>query len=373
MMDFSGYTKEYIEDEMLNQVSEDVDTREGSMIQTAVAPGAWFLEGLYLTLVQMQDNSYSQTAVGSYLDMITEARGVSRKAATPAVREGTFDAPVPMGSRFKTINGAASVVFVSSDLISSSPYKYKLTCETPGIIGNSYTGAILPITAINGLNEASIGTILTVGTDEETDAQLRARYKESFDVPGFAGNISAYRKAILEIAGVGAVQVYPAYNGGGTVLCSILDSNYEPALQALIDTVQNEICPPVNDPSIEGFGMAPIGADVTITTGTTLTLDMSVTITWAPGHGTGEDIQAVKDAINNYVKSVAATWGDALVTYNVQYNVIVYASRVLAAILSVEGVVNATSLLINGSASDVTCTETSALQQVPDLGEVTIS
>ena len=54
MIDFSEYTKEYIQEEMLDQVDPDIDTREGSMVQTAVAPGAWFLEGSYLTLAQMQ-------------------------------------------------------------------------------------------------------------------------------------------------------------------------------------------------------------------------------------------------------------------------------------------------------------------------------
>ena len=172
MIDFSEYTREYIQEQMLDQVDEDIDTREGSMVQTAVGPGAWFLEGLYMTLAQMQDNSYSQTAVGEYLDYITEGRGIVRKAATPAVRQGTFDAQIPENSIFQTLNGDNSVNFVSGDLIShvGSTYVYKLTCQEPGIIGNSYTGPILPVTAINNLTQASIGAIITVGSDEETDA-----------------------------------------------------------------------------------------------------------------------------------------------------------------------------------------------------------
>ena len=375
MIDFSQYTKEYIEEQMLSQVDQNVDTREGSMIQTAVAPGAWELEGLYLLLSQLQTNSYSQTAVGDYLDLITQARGITRKLATPAVREGTFDAEIPAGSRFKTINGTDSVIFVSGDQIShvGSTYVYKLTCETAGIIGNAYSGPILPITAIAGLNSASIGTTISVGTDDETDSALRARYEASFEIAGFGGNISSYRNTILAIAGVGAVQVYPAYNGGGTVLCSILDQSYEPAQQALIDAVQTEICPPVNAPSSLGFGMAPIGADVTITTATELDLDIAVTITWDAGHGTAEDIQAVEDAIDSYIKSVAETWGDEIVGYTVQYTLVVYIARILAAILSVDGVLNATNLTVNGASTDITCTETSALQEVPKMGTVTIS
>jgi uncharacterized phage protein gp47/JayE len=305
MIDFSEYTKENIEEQMLDQVDPDIDTREGSMVQTAVAPGAWFLEGVYLTLSQMQDNAYSQTATGEYLDMLAEGRGLSRKLATPAVRQGTFDAVIPEGSVFKTINGENSVNFVSGDLISQSNdlYIYELTCQTPGVIGNSYTGSILPVTAIAGLTEASIGAIITVGTDEETDTALRARYYASFEIAEFGGNIASYRNKILAISGVGAVQVYPAYNGGGTVLCSIVDTDYKPAQQALIDTVQNIICPPAeggNTPSPLGYGVAPIGAAVTITTATDVPMNVEFTITMETGISFGPTYQtAIEKAIGD--------------------------------------------------------------------------
>ena len=377
MIDFSEYTREYIQEQMLDQVDEDVDTREGSMVQTAVGPGAWFLEGLYMTLAQMQDNSYSQTAVGEYLDYITAGRGIVRKAATPAVRRGIFDAEIPAGSLFQTINGDASVNFISGDLIShTDTYIYELTCQEAGVIGNSYTGPILPVTAINNLTQASIGSIITVGADEETDDALRARYNASFEVPAFGGNISAYRNTILGISGVGAVQVYPAYNGGGTVLCSIVDSNYEPAQQALVDTVQDYICPAEDggsSPSPNGYGYAPIGAEVTIMTATALDVDVEFTITMETGVAFGPSYQtAIEEAIGDYIKTAAGTWGAELVTDRVEYTVIVYVSRIIAAILTVEGVANVTNLTVNGGTSDLVLTETSALQQIPILGTVIV-
>jgi uncharacterized phage protein gp47/JayE len=378
MLDFSEYTKEYIEDQMLDQVDPDIDTREGSMVQTAVAPGAWFLEGLFLTLAQMQDNAYSQTAVGEYLDYICESRGIYRKQATAAVRQGTFDAPVPAGSVFQTLNGANSVNFVSGDLISNvdNVYVYKMTCQTAGEIGNAYTGSIIPVTAINNLTEASIGTIITVGTDEETDDALRARYNDSFGAVSFAGNISAYRSEILKISGVGAVQVYPAYNGGGTVLCSIVDSDYKPAQQALIDTVQSVICPAEdggNAPSPNGYGFAPIGAAVDITTAAQLSIDVEFTITMETGVPFTPEYQTkIETAIGDYIESAAENWGNPLVSNKVEYSVIVYVARILTAILSVEGVANVTNLTVNGGTTDLVLTETSSTQQIPILDEVII-
>ena len=51
---------------------------------------------------------------------------------------------------------------------------------------------------------------------------------------------------------------------------------------------------------------------------------------------------------------------------------ILLAAEVTAAILSVEGVVNAAEIQLNGSASDLILTETGAAQQVPVLGTVTL-
>ena len=60
MIDFSGYTREVIQKEMLDQVDPNIDTREGSMIQTAIGPAAWYLEGVYMILKQIQDNARRQ-------------------------------------------------------------------------------------------------------------------------------------------------------------------------------------------------------------------------------------------------------------------------------------------------------------------------
>lgn len=377
MIDFSQ-TKAEIQSEMLGQVDNSLDKREGSLIQTAIAPGAWWLEGFLMKLAYWQNNGNSETATGEALDWIVELRGITRKAATAAVRQGTFDAEIPTGSTFKTINGANSVIFESGDLISQTgnTYVYQLTCQQTGIIGNEYTGAILPITAIAGLTTATIGTIITQGTDEETDDSLRERYNETFGAPAYGGNISEYRQAILAIAGVGAVQVYPAYNGGGTVLCSILNDDMEPASSALISTVQNEICPLVDsNPSPNGYGVAPIGAAVTITTGSALTLNMSFDVTFEGTIQNGLELYRtdIENAIENYLASVRDSWDTASVGQTITYPVAVYAARVIYAILTVEAVVNVTNLLINGVSGDLTLTETSALQQVPMLGTVIIN
>lgn len=381
MIDLSGYTKQAIEQAMLQQVSSGIDTREGSLIQTAAGLAAWFLEGVYYTdLSHLQQNTTAQTAVGDALDLLAAERGLVRRQATAAIRQGTFNVAIPTGSQFKTINGASSLIYTSGTEISGSgsTWIYQMTCTTPGEAGNSYTGPLLPITAISGLTTATLGDIITPGSDEETDDSLRQRYFLTFDTAAFGGNIAAYRNTILAIDGVGAVQVYPAYNGGGTVLCSILDSQLTPAEPGLVEQVQNIICPSEDGgstPSPNGYGYAPIGAAVNITTGTELTLDITCDIQFAASVPNGVEVyqSQIEQAIQSYISSVNATWGQALVSQTISYPVVVYASRIVAAILTVPNVINVTNLLINGSAADVQCTETAQLQQVPTLGTVIIN
>ena len=382
MIDFKDekYTRKEIESRLLSQVSNSIDKRQGSIIQTALGPVAWYLEGLYMLLEQVQENAYAGSAVGEFLDRIVAERGLTRKASTPAIRKGIFDVEVPIGSTFKTINGANSVIFEVGEQISAQEgeYVYSLSCQTAGIIGNSYFGTILPVTAVAGLKSAVIGEVIVSGSEEETDASLRARFFETFDVAAFGGNIAAYRNAILAIDGVGAVQVYPAWKGGGTVLCSILDSELTPAEPGLISKVQATICPTeVNEEvaSANGYGIAPIGASVTITTAINLVLNISATIQFAATVQSGVEIyqKEIEQKIQKYLKSVCESWGSAIKSQKISYVVAVYSSRIVAAILEIPNVVNVTDVMINGASGDLILTETAELQQIPSLGVVTIN
>ena len=379
MIDFGQYTAKAIEKEMLKQVPSDIDTREGSMIQTAVGPAAWYLEGLYLLLAQMQDNASADKAVGEYLDRKAAERGLTRNPAGAAVRKGSFNVMVPAGARFKTINGSDSVIFSTGEFLSQTEdgYSYKMLCSTPGIIGNHYVGNLLPITAVSGLNSAVLGELIIAGVEEESDDSLRARFYDTFNKAAFGGNIQSYRKAILEITGVGAVQVYPVWQGGGTVLCSILDDAFKPALPALVEQVQRAVCPPEEgeaEPSAYGYGLAPIGAKVTITTATPLQLDIRCSIEFASG--TQDEISlyqsAIEEKIEEYLKTVSKSWGAPVKGYKVDYSITVYVSRIIFAILSIEQIVNVTDVLINGLGEDLHLIETANLQQIPVLGTVVI-
>ena len=380
MIDFSNHTYGNILSRQLKRVPDTIDKREGSMIQTALGPESWYLEGLYLDLDSVQKNAYAETAGGDFLNLLVAERGLTRKDATNAVKKGVFNREVSVGSRFSALTGSGYLTYQVTEFIAQTDagYTYRMQCETAGEIGNNYSGQLIAIDYVTGLTSAELTELLAAGTEEETDDSLRKRYLATFDVASFGGNLASYRNAILAIEGVGAVQIYPAWQGGGTVLCSILNSSLNPAGSELITSVQNTICPPEDGetgPSANGYGVAPVGAVVTIGTGTELVLNLSLTVQFLSTVQNGETAykSQIEEKIESYLETVRQSWGTMLKSQKIEYAVTVYISKIINAVLSISEIVNVTDVTINGSASDVACAEDSSLQQVPILGTVTIN
>lgn len=369
MIDFSQQTYQNILQAMLARVPDIYDKRDTSPIPTALGPAAYALEDFYLSLNKVQQAGFIQTSVGQSLDDLAAIGGLTRYPASPAVRLGTFNTAVPVGARFSTMGSADSINFVVT-APEGGGTQYRLTAETPGTVGNEYVGPLLPITSIQGLTSAQLGEILVPGDDEETDDELRARLIYTLNSRPFGGNIAAYRENILSIDGVGAVQVYPTWNGGGTVKCSILGADWRPAGQTLVAAVQNAIDPHPGQGL--GLGLAPIGAQVTITAPETVVVNVSAQVTLGQGYSIGQVKPLVEASLEAYLLSVRQQWGEQLGTAQVGYSANVYLSRITAAIVGTTGVVNAANVQANGGTADLVMVETGETQQVPVLGTVTL-
>ena len=369
MLDFTNKTYRALLEAMLDRVPNSLDKREGSMIQTALGAGAYSLEEFYLDLDKVQRGGAIQTAVGEDLDNWAMIANVERYSASPAVRLGVFNLDeIPIGARFSTIDGGDSVNFTATERV--GPGEYRLTCETPGVIGNSYTGPILPITVISGLTSAQITDILVPGDDREGEDALRARIISALRERPFGGNVADYKRVVLAIDGVGALQIYPTWDGGGTVKLSIIGADWMPASEQLVEAVQNTVDPPPSQGL--GYGTAPIGARVTVTTPETVEINVSATLAAGPGYTAAQLARPVRQAVDEYLLSIRQEWDQPEESGMTHYASWVYAARVTAAILSVQGVINVTGLTINGAAADMELTEDGLLQQVPVLGEVAV-
>lgn len=368
MIDFSGETYQAIAGRMLERVTEAIDKREGSMIQTAVGPMAYALEEVYLELALLQSGAFVQTAGAEDLDLLAAEQGLSRYPASKAVRLGVFNIDVPLQSRFST-NEPEPVNYTVTERISAG--RFRLTCETAGSIGNRYTGPLLAITYIQGLTSAELSDILVPGDDEETDGTLRARYIEHVNSRPFGGNVASYREAVLAIEGVGGVQIYPTWNGGGTVKCSVIGSDLMPAPPELLETVQTALDPTANAGA--GYGLAPIGAAVTVVAPSTFAVAVAATVSVASGYTLPQLEPEIEAAVEAYFEELRGRWATPTVAGTTTYALAVYRARVSAAVLSVTGVTNVTGLTLNGADADIELVESGTEQQLPVLGTVTLS
>lgn len=375
------YTYDYILTEALSKVPDNVDKREGSIIRDALSPCCYEAAKHILYLADIIEQTYIETANGLWLDGRVIEGGVTRDPATYAKKLGVFktqlDEPcqISIGQSFSTVgdtilNYTAVQVYVNKDG-DVVPGSYIMQCNTVGSVGNSYIGRIVPNDYIEKLASAEITTLLYPGEEEESDDSLRERFLANLMKTAFGGNIAQYRQWAKEIPGIGGVQVYPVWAGGGTVKLSIIDTDYNSCSSEFCQTILEKFDPENSGGETGlGLGIAPIGHKVTVSTPLPRTINVSGKITLLPGYKLKTLLPQIKLALEEYLLSLRQAWENSDDENN--YSVIVYLGRINFAILNVKGVSSAYELQLNGTDTDIRLTETSSLQEIPVLGTVSL-
>ena len=355
---YEEMTFDNIMDRCLARVSSAVDKREGSVIYDAIAPAAFELAVMYVELAYLMDRAFPDTETDEDLTKKCRERSIFRMDATYAVRKGYFEkadgtgCDVEIGARFS----GGDINFVVTEQIAAG--QYSLTAETAGTVGNEYTGNLFPIDYIPELAAARLVDILVPGEDQESDDALRARYFDSLSSQAFGGNVADYKNKTELLPGVGAVKVFPVWNGGGTVKIVLVDSEWGVPSSELVQQVQEAIDPVGTQGT--GMGLAPIGHVVTVTGVTGTTIDVSFTLTF-DGTATWESTQdAVKAAIQSYFDELSQAWADST-------NLIIRVSQIETKILNVDGIIDITGTKINQGTANISLTA----EAIPILGAVT--
>lgn len=375
------YTYDYILTEALSKVPDNVDKREGSIIRDALSPCCYEAAKHILYLADIIEQTYIETANGLWLDGRVIEGGVTRDPATYAKKLGVFktqlDEPcqISIGQSFSTVgdtilNYTAVQVYANEDG-DVVPGSYIMQCNTVGSVGNSYIGRIVPNDYIEKLASAEITTLLYPGEEEESDDSLRERFLANLMKTAFGGNIAQYRQWAKEIPGIGGVQVYPVWAGGGTVKLSIIDTDYNSCSSEFCQTILEKFDPENSGGETGlGLGIAPIGHKVTVSTPLPRTINVSGKITLLPGYKLETLLPQIKLALEEYLLSLRQAWENRDDENN--YSVTVYLGRINFAILNVKGVSSAYELQLNGTDTDIRLTETSSLQEIPVLGTVSL-
>lgn len=376
------YTYKYLMSQALSFVDDSLDKREGSIIYDALAPACYVLAGYYMQLYQVVKNSFAVTATGEWLDQRVKESGITRREATGAIKRADFTddagqaAVVRIGTRWSTVSSTNPITYrvTAQYEQNDAPVAgaYELTCETLGTIGQEYTGPIIPVDFVKGVAAATMSTTLIPGRDAETDDELRERYFDQMSAKAFGGNISDYRNKTREIIGVGDLQIYPVWNGGGTVKLSIVDTAFRAASDEFVQEVQNLI-DPVNASGVQGdgLGIAPIDHKVTVVAPEEVAVNITASIVLQVPYEVGQVQPAVEQAIEAYMVELRHDWATPN-EFN-EYALSVYTSRITAAIVGVPGISNVTNVRLNGAAADITLQQTGQKQQIPVKGTVTLN
>ena len=373
--EFQSKDYDYFLRKMLDAVPDNVDKREGSIIYDALAPAALVMGQQSLDMANVIKETYIKTASGEFLDYRAIEHGTSRYPATQTEAKAKVlnDKKEPLdnvqiGDKFASIGDSPifyAVTKINSDLT------IELTAETAGSSANSYIGQILPVTPNDLLSWAEITEITAPARDVESDDHLRARLLSSQSWIAYGGNVADYLDMTSKIDEVGAAQIYPTWNGSGTVKVVILNNDLMPASASLVQKVKNTLDP--EDKQAEGYGLAPIDHAVTVTAPEILKVDVSIQLQLTDQANKVAVEKGIKDMLNELFSELRKDWNTINATVGRGYSLSIYRSRILSKIMLIDGVADSQLPKLNGEDKDIHLIFSNEVSQLPILGEVTIS
>lgn len=338
---FEDKTFENIMDEMLANVPEDIDTREGSVIYDAIAPIAMELAQVYIDIGLVLEECFADTASYYYLIKRCAERGIMVKEGTPAVLKvhcTPEDIQIENGTAFNIDEWNYSVAG------SLGNGDYLLQCDESGTNGNTPTGDIIPVDDVEGLETIELVELYTPGTDDEEEESLRKRYFASFSESAFGGNCAAYREKADSMDGISGCKVVPAWNGGGTVKLVLLGSDYRAVKENVLESVQESI-DPTKDGS--GAGIAPIGHIVTVDTVKEVAVNVECTLVYVSGY-TWDDVKdSFASAFESYLAQLRESWEE-------ENNLTIRRGQIESILLGITGVDDVTDVQINNKCANYT-------------------
>ncbi len=80
-----------------------------------------------------------------------------------------------------------------------------------------------------------------LGTDTETDAAFLKRFLSFVQTPAASGNAAHYIEWVKQVPGIEAVQVFPLWNGAGTIKVYAIDANSQLLNNDLLSSLQKII------------------------------------------------------------------------------------------------------------------------------------
>ncbi|GBR00560.1 baseplate J/gp47 family protein [Acetobacter oeni] len=167
-------------------------------------------------------------ATGEYADGWGSLKGVTRKAATAAVLSfsfsGTADVPLPAGSSITASNSLIFTTDAEADVDATGALSVQATAADTGTDYNLATGTTVSLSSpVSGITSAgTVVSIMTAGTDEETDATYKTRYLARYADTPQGGAAADYVNWAEAVDGVTRAWCNPLGFGAGSVVVYVM-------------------------------------------------------------------------------------------------------------------------------------------------------
>ncbi|ANY70763.1 baseplate J protein [Paenibacillus sp. BIHB 4019] len=325
---------------MLDASPAEIDKRQGSVTYDLLSPAAIEMALAYIEMDNVLNFGFVDTTYGQYLDLRAAEYGLTRKVSAKSTGTLTFSGAggvtVPVGTRVQTSAAGEEPVYfttTASGTLTGRPATVTVPAEADeaSASGNVAAGAINTVLGgLSGVVTVTNNAAFTGGAVGETEEEFRARILERAAKPATSGNANQYRQWALEVSGVSDAQVIPVWSGPGTVKVVLLAADKTAPDSGTVTAAASYI-----------ESLRPIGATVTVVGATEIPINVSVSVTLAPG-ATIEAVEAqITEGVTAYLASIA--FNDNLVRY----------TRIAAVILDLPPVVDYEDLTVNGGISNV--------------------
>ena len=309
------------------------------------------LQSLLMQADWVLDQSFPQTAQGTYLDYHAETRGITRGAAEKAVGVIRFAAadkvaaacPIEKGTVCMTAEGVRFETTEDAAIAVGSQWAdVPAQAVEAGAGGNVIAGTVTLLSAMPvGVVQCTNPAAFSGGCDAESDEALRGRVLASYQRLPNGANAAYYEQEAMRYPGVAAAKAVGRARGIGTVNVVIATHAGVPdaALLAAVETDLQK--------------KREIAVDVKVLAPTVETVAVTAALKAAPGYTFAEAKAGAQSALE------ALFTGELL-------GKSVTTARLLTLLCGVEGVEN---VHLTAPAADVAVDAT----ELPMLGTVTLS
>lgn len=332
---YKEQTEKVIKERLLQKMEVPLNKSEGSDLSNISAGFALGLSEGYSAL-----DAFIELIMGDALDEslipYAESFGIFHKKGEKARGTATII------GKIGTVIKSGTLMKTTSELVYKTEEAVTLEMESVQValvaehVGAHYNGQPVALKLI--IDQPSVLNIVadafSGGVDVESLESLSQRLKDHLRRPSSSGNINDYVNWATSVTGVSKCKVMPLWNGGGTVKCVVYGELGEPVSDATLEEVQTLI-----------NTLRPITAEVTVATVTNKLANLRIQgLKFASGFSEIKVKESILKNLNDYLKSVEP--GETLIH-----------KKILATVVSIEGVADVSQILINDKTENITTTD----------------